>query len=87
VTSGAATIGAVTTWIRRSPRTKLDELTELWHLPDESPRSGATSHLRFARCGSNLGVSIERLEELPDAGDRCPVCGGIHARGAAAVEA
>lgn len=69
------------TWVRTQPRTELAKLTTLWHLEDETPAATSVAGLTFGVCGSNLGAEVDRRDDVPDSGDRCPPCGGAFARG------
>lgn len=69
----------MTTWIRRRPRGPLEELTTLWHIEGEPPRSSIASPLQaWGVCHSALGIAIDVRPPIdePDAGDRCPSCQG-----------
>ncbi len=60
------------TWITRSPRSELEKLTLLWHREIEPGPNG----LIKAACGSTFSDpdAVERRDDLPDSGDRCPAC-------------
>lgn len=72
----------MSTWIRRSPRTELERLTNRWHLRGEPPTNAVARGVQASACGETFSdpssAQATASDWVPPSIERCPPCDAVY---------